>query len=213
MTVADSYRRYWESGDPERRHVLIAGGVPWEQACVNARADWDAILDSIPMPKEPTVLEWGCGAGRLLRACPIPGARLIGVDMSRSMLAEARFSTPAGTTLLESPDGVSCPEISPESIDFCYAFTVLQHVPTQEIVDGIYRTIARALKPGGAFRMQTHRGPPHTEARFGEVYGRYYPDGKALATDLERHGFNRISTESGLRHHDWLWATAWKPGY
>ena len=28
-----------------------------------------------------------------------------------------------------------------------------------------------------------------------------------------RHGFNRISTESGLRHADWLWASAWKPAY
>ena len=211
--MTDPYRRYWESNDPERRHVLIAGGIPWEQACRNAADDWAAILDSIPLPKAPTVLEWGCGAGRLLRACPLPGARLVGVDMSRSMLAEARYSTPEGTTLLESPDGMTCPEISPESIDFCYSFTVLQHVPTQAIIDAIFHSIARALKPGGVFRMQTHRGPPHPEHKFGEVYGRYYPDGNALAADLERHGFNRISTESGLRHADWLWASAWKPGY
>lgn len=205
------YARYWESKDPERRHVLVVGGISWEAACARAPEDWKAILHQIHLPAKPVIVEWGCGPGRLLRACPIADARMVGVDMSASMLAEAAFNTPSGTTLLRSEDGCTCSELTPGEADLVYTFTVMQHVPTQALVDCIFATIFRTLKPGGVFRMQTHRGPPHPEDGFGGVYGRYFRSGPELAANLEAHGFDRVVTESGFYHADWLWATAWKP--
>jgi 2-polyprenyl-3-methyl-5-hydroxy-6-metoxy-1,4-benzoquinol methylase len=104
-------------------------------------------------------LDFGCGVGRLSRALALTFREVVGVDISRPMLDEARRAN--GTlyanirfTLNERPDlGL----FEDSHFDFIYSNIVLQHIP-RELQAGLVRELARLLAPGGVLVFQTPSG-------------------------------------------------------
>jgi SAM-dependent methyltransferase len=96
-----------------------------------------------------SALDFGCGVGRLL----LPLARrcrdVTGVDVSRSMLAEARRNCDAagakGVELVQSDDDLSAVE---GQFDFVHTYIVLQHIPVER-GEKLVRKLAAKLLPGG----------------------------------------------------------------
>jgi SAM-dependent methyltransferase/ADP-heptose:LPS heptosyltransferase len=94
----------------------------------------------------PTILDYGCGVGRLAKAvlAAHPTAKVIGVDESSESLGLAREYVANDRFVAKLPGDLS------EDIDLAYCIYVLQHVPAIQIREVLQR-IHRHLKADGLF--------------------------------------------------------------
>jgi len=102
-----------------------------------------------------TALDFGCGVGRLSRALAKRFRKVTAVDISSSMLKEARNAN----NHIENIEFLHCtseglPLIPDCSIDFLYSNLVLQHMPRNRQVITI-KEFCRVLRPGGVLIFQT----------------------------------------------------------
>jgi ubiquinone/menaquinone biosynthesis C-methylase UbiE len=102
-----------------------------------------------------TVLDVGCGTGRLLRAASTywPQARLIGVDPADGMIEVARQLTPAATFLSGTSEALPLPD---NSVNLVLSTLSFHHWHDQAA--GV-REIARVLRPNGYFFLADIPGP------------------------------------------------------
>jgi ubiquinone/menaquinone biosynthesis C-methylase UbiE len=136
------------------------------------------------------VLDYGCGAGDLLRVLAGLGARadFTGCDVSTGMLAEAQKRWPPAlgrAPALASQDGALTP-FADGSFDIVTISAVLHHVPLAER-RAVYRELGRVLKPGGRIYVFEHN-PRNPLVRY--VIARTPIDANAILLDEKevRHG-------------------------
>jgi ubiquinone/menaquinone biosynthesis C-methylase UbiE len=122
-----------------------------------------AALAQVPQGLEPgSILDIGCGTGRLLRkaAARWPRANLYGVDLAEGMIAEARALTPGATLLAGAAENLPLPD---ESIDLALSTVSFHHWQDQ---GAGFRQVMRVLRPGGFFVLADLALPFHgTPAR------------------------------------------------
>ncbi len=99
-----------------------------------------------------TIVEVGCGAGRLTRAFAARGARVIGIDISTSMLAVARKHTVDCTApvLFVKANGHDLGMLDAGSCDIAVSWHVFQHIPNADVVMSLLEEIHRVLRRGGS---------------------------------------------------------------
>ena len=134
--------------DAERRARFFASGDEHVAATLARVRELTGASD------EPqAVLDYGCGVGRVLIPFARRAPRAVGVDVSPSMLAEARRNLDEagldGVKLLE-PEGFE--QLAPE-FDLVHSAIVLQHVPVRE-GERIVGALAGLLRAGGAGAIQ-----------------------------------------------------------
>jgi ubiquinone/menaquinone biosynthesis C-methylase UbiE len=136
------------------------------------------------------VLDYGCGAGDLLRVLAGLGARadFTGCDVSAGMLAEAGKRWPEAfgpVPALAAQVGALTPFVD-GSFDIVTISAVLHHVPLEER-SAVYRELGRVLKPGGRIYVFEHN-PRNPLVRY--VIARTPIDENALLLDEKevRHG-------------------------
>jgi 2-polyprenyl-3-methyl-5-hydroxy-6-metoxy-1,4-benzoquinol methylase len=133
----DARARFFESGE---RHVETIIGIIRDR------------LDPSFAPKR--ALDFGCGVGRLLLPLAVRCEHVTGVDISPSMLAEARRNCEAaGATnvrLLPSDDDLSAVT---GPFDFVHSYIVLQHIPVTR-GERVVKRLASLLAPGGVGMFQ-----------------------------------------------------------
>ena len=94
------------------------------------------------------ILDHGCGVGRLVVPFADHAERVVGVDVSPSMLAEARRNCDArGVDGVDLVTADRLGTLAPE-FDLVHSFIVLQHIPP-ELGMPIIATLATRLRPGG----------------------------------------------------------------
>lgn len=113
---------------------------------------WPAIQDLLPPVAGQRVLDVGCGAGIHSAALVERGADVLGVDVSGSMLAEARERVPEAT-FRQADVGESLGGVAAGSVDVVVCLHVLSHVPDLETP---FEEFARVLGPGGTLVCSTH---------------------------------------------------------
>jgi len=114
-----------------------------------------------------TVLDFGCGVGRLL----IPFAKIIGevvgLDVSPSMLQEARRNCDqhglANVRLLESDDSLSA---LTGAFDLIHSCIVFQHIPAER-GRAMFSKLLQHLSPGGVGAIQL----TYSKTRFASTHG------------------------------------------
>ncbi len=147
----------WEllgADDPMWRVASVPGKRgSWtpEEFFANGREQLDTILTHVsPPPGE--ALDFGCGVGRLTQALGAKFDKVTGIDVSESMLKEAKRlnSKPNVSFVLNKSDGLPC-----ESGRFSFVLThiTLQHMPPK-LALGYLREFVRVLKPGGILVFQ-----------------------------------------------------------
>ncbi len=106
-------------------------------------------------PAHGTALDYGCGVGRLTRALATRFDKVIGVDISRAMLDEARTNTRELTNVeLVRGTGSDLRAIPDASVDLVYSNIALQHSPS-DLQRGVIRDMCRVIAPGGVVAFQT----------------------------------------------------------
>lgn len=106
-----------------------------------------------------SLLDYGCGAGDLMRVLGELGARaaFTGCDVSTGMLTEVpkRWPEELGTAPVLAPqDGARTP-FADASFDIATISAVLHHVPPDER-RAVYAELGRVLKPGGRLYVFEH---------------------------------------------------------
>jgi SAM-dependent methyltransferase len=132
----------------------------------------DHILNVIRKHIHPTfapkkVLDFGCGVGRLLVPFASVAAEVFGLDVSKSMLQEARRNCDDNglpeVRLLLSNDELTT---LTESFDLIHSCIVFQHIPVDR-GRGILSRLLKHLCPGGVGAVQL----TYSKARYAETHG------------------------------------------
>ena len=126
-------------------------------------------------PGAQTILDFGCGTGRFLRFFGAGGRSVIGTEITREMLAEARrYGVPPRSGLVLN-DGVHIPFVD-HSFDMIWVCGVLKYslFVSQPAYPLIAHEMYRVLKPGGMVANV-------------EMYVEAPPN--AFTVDFERAGF------------------------
>lgn len=136
----------------------------------------DFVLETIRTSVDPnfspsSALDFGCGVGR----CSIPLARVcqsvVGVDVSESMLQEARRNCKERSILnlelVQSDDELS--SVS-DSFDLIHSFLVFQHIPPRR-GERIFARLIELLSGDGVAAVQFvyHRSDPAVVRRMGTL--------------------------------------------
>jgi len=157
----------------------------------------DDLLKSMIDFREATVLEIGCGNGRMTEFLAGIFKNVYVVDISSRMieLAESRLAHLKNINFFVG-DGLHC-AVPGNAVDLVFSYIVFQHFPTMGMVLENMGEVKRVLKPGGLAKIQ-FRGKP----AFGGVfrifkwyYGVYLTKEKVL--DLARKLDLQILSISG----------------
>ena len=142
LSHADKRGRRWQ-----REEFLATGRVEIDSqlAALAARG--------YPRGRE-LALDFGCGAGRLSRALAGHFERVIGVDVSASMVAAARELN-ADLDNVEFRENASprIEHVADASVDLVFSHITLQHIPTA-LAAGYVEEFLRVLAPGGVAVFQ-----------------------------------------------------------
>jgi len=108
-----------------------------------------------------SALDFGCGVGRLVIPLANRCREVTGVDVSPSMLAEARRNCDAlelrNVSLVEGDDSLSRVK---GAFDFVHTYIVLQHIPVER-GERLIKKLAELIAPGGVGMLQV----PYTTGR------------------------------------------------
>jgi len=119
--------------------------------------------------KGKSIVEVGCGAGRMTHCFARRFGRVIAVDVSSEMQDRGKqYLADFGNIEWLLADGNALNGIESASSDFVFSYLVLQHLPNSEMADALLNEFSRVLRPGGIFLFQFN-GTPVRSMNF---YGR-----------------------------------------
>lgn len=129
-----------------------------EEFLATGQAEIDSQLAALaprgyPLQRE-LALDFGCGAGRLSRALATHFGRVIGIDVSASMIAAAReLNADIANIEFRENASTNLADIADASVDFVFSHITLQHIPTSLAIDYADEFL-RILAPGGVAVFQ-----------------------------------------------------------
>lgn len=114
-----------------------------------------AFLERGFKPSGRILLEIGCGNGRMTRSLCAAFGHVYAYDISQRMIDQAKqlLSDRANVTFVVG-SGTDLRPFRDEMFDYCFSYTVFQHIPERSIVYTYLGEIFRTLKPGGIVRLQ-----------------------------------------------------------
>lgn len=211
---------------------LVSADAGWDDVLKSGRDDLTRAISITAMRVGPdhTVLEVGCGVGRMSAALAESFGRVVGVDIAPKLIEEARRRNQNSQVSFEVADGNN---IRPQAIDCCdaiFSYEVLYYVPP-ELLTIYFRDAFRLLSPGGQFVFQLNLEPIRIKTRLsfllrrilyscgikhwrgwptGAGYRRYFHSPAWLRKTLTGIGFEveRITGPSSRQ----MWVVAIKPG-
>lgn len=103
----------------------------------------------------------GCGPGQIARYLHERGARVVGIDLSSGMIAQARLAHPELEFREGDMQALDVPDAAWAAI---VAFYSIIHIPPEQ-VPGVLCELRRALEPGGLLLLSFHIGdePVHLD--------------------------------------------------
>lgn len=167
-------RRFWDARASEDPFYFVDnqlryGDPDLERFWAGGREALDKMMELLDarIASTDTIVEIGCGVGRITRPLADRGEQVVAVDVSEQMLEAAKQLNP-GLDNVEwvLGDGESLAPIGTSSADVCHSFVVFQHVPDPRVTLGYVREMGRVLRPGGTAFFQVsnqpdvHRKPP-----------------------------------------------------
>jgi ubiquinone/menaquinone biosynthesis C-methylase UbiE len=152
-------------------------------------------------------LDFGCGVGRLTQALGDHFTRVVGVDISSTMVEEAERHNRHGARVRYLVNDVPDLKVFGDaSFDFVYSNITLQHVPPEPALAYI-REFVRMIRPGGTALFQVRIGrlvrPGSLAAWFYRVkreYWRRFWQRVRGRIPYEMHFVARAQVEDAVKH-------------
>ena len=121
--------------------------------------DW--VLEHLHWSGEESVVDIGCGPGHFLSPISQRAGRVIGIDLSPGMLAQAREAAAHGRAHLAAGDIEALP-LAADSVDVVIAAFMLYHVPHLDLA---LEELSRVLHNDGAILAVTNGPADKAEIR------------------------------------------------
>jgi SAM-dependent methyltransferase len=163
VSFVESMRRDWDDRARKDAFYYIASWRrDWDLPGFLASGEEDCERLVVPAlqragfsPEGKTMLELGCGAGRMTHAFAKRFERVIAFDVSSEMLSRARQNLKGehNVTWMQG-NGIDLREAPDESVDFVFSYLVLQHLPKDELVRAYIREMHRVLRRDGLCLFQ-----------------------------------------------------------
>lgn len=117
-------------------------------------------FSDIKTTSELSMIEIGCGVGRMTHYFSKLFRKVYAIDVSSEMINRARnYWRDFENIEWVIGNGTDLHQISNKSIDFVFSFIVLQHIPYPEVILNYIRESARVLNNGGIALLQFRTVP------------------------------------------------------
>ena len=156
-------------------------------------------------PKQMTVLEIGCGIGRVTRALAEIFGTVHGVDVSGEMIRQAREANRAiPNAQFWQNNGTDLSILRETRIDFAFSSIVFQHIPSREVIATYVREVHRLLRPGGLFKFQVQGDATLSTEANDTWLGVPFSDSQAVNL-AQQCGFEPRYRHGAGGQYFWLW--------
>jgi SAM-dependent methyltransferase len=133
--------------------VRVAGTADGDWFLRSGRAAYDAIAATVPLDEVGSVLDFGCGCGRVLRYWTDHAGTVAGSDRDDGAVEWCRRNLPFAQV---DRNALGPPlAYADESFDLVYALSVFTHL-TEELQTAWRDELRRILRPGGRLLVTTH---------------------------------------------------------
>jgi SAM-dependent methyltransferase len=156
-------------------------------------------------PKDMTVLEIGCGSGRITRALAEVFGQVYAVDISGEMVRQAKESLqnkPNAHVFQNS--GSDLRVLGDIQVDFAFSYIVFQHIPSREVIQSYVSEVYRLLRPGGLFKFQVQGDASLMTTPEDTWLGVPFSDDDAVAM-AGNCGFEPRHRHGAGTQYFWLW--------
>ena len=148
-------------------HYICSERKDWdiESFFQSGEADYSQLVAPVLMrlgfdPEGKSMLEVGCGVGRITRSFARRFTTVLALDVSEEMLQRGRELLQDFENIVwVRGDGATFEGVSSNSTDFVFSYLVLQHLPNKELVLSYVREMLRVLRPGGVYCFQFNGCP------------------------------------------------------
>lgn len=160
------------------------------------------VADDKLIKSRMSILDYGCGTGRLTEFMAKDFKKVIGIDISGTMITQgkARLKELKNVELLET-DGESIP-LPGSSIDIVFSYLVFQHIKERVMVERTFSEIYRTLSPGGIFKalMRSDKQKDMDRWWSGVEYNQ-----ESIRELYKKTGFTLLKLEYQDKYAFWLW--------
>jgi SAM-dependent methyltransferase len=163
----------------------------------------DAVLESLPVPPEATVLDVGAGTGKLTRVLARRYARVIAVEPLNGMRSILERAVPGVEALAGRAEEIPLPDASVDAVFAAQAFHWFAN-------DAAVAEIARVLHPGGLFCLVWNSADESRPSPLPQAYRDYLDelraeksagDGPPFAEVIGRGPFGEVHESSVAHDH------------
>ena len=138
---------------PRRLMVRVAGTADAEWFLRSGRAAYDAITAHVPLQGNESILDFGCGCGRVTRYWADFDGSVAGSDVSRKAVDWCRDNLAFASFLHNGlAPGLDADDAT---FDLVYALSVFTHL-TSDLQLAWRDELRRVLRPGGRLLITTH---------------------------------------------------------
>ncbi|MEW5775027.1 MAG: class I SAM-dependent methyltransferase [Thermodesulfobacteriota bacterium] len=167
-TLIRQMRSFWDrSTELDTKYAVVDAesmGTPesFEKAAAG-ETNWFVLNDKVFLdgrdPAEMSLLEVGCGHGRLLKHLAKRFREVHGADGSPMRFMEARFRfRDVPNVRITQTDGRSLRQYADNSFDRSFAHGVFVHIHSRTVIESYIREMARVTRQGGLVKFDIYHG-------------------------------------------------------
>ncbi len=138
----------------------VQPNAAWEQMAQTGTADWQRarLLTGIPAGRHLSLLEIGCGAGRMTGVLATEYGHVMALDVSKFYLRCARRRCRANNVTFRAIEGDTLQPVANRLYDAAFSYEVF-HYLAPRLLDSYIREIYSLLRPGGQFVFELNTEP------------------------------------------------------
>ena len=145
--------KYYIYSDKGKNVTDVEFDESGERDYIKFISDDNIINNKFPNKNKITILEIGCGAGRLLKPMSRDFEKVIGVDISELMIFQIKQRIKNLNNIIAIvTDGQSIPLLY-NSVDLVFSYTVFQHIKNYTTIENNFKNIYKILKPSCIFKV------------------------------------------------------------